>query len=288
MPSNVRFVQFPHPGREHSPDFPGGKRWSPTKLSHGRKFLSLEGSAVASGTRRDGPLWAWAEWEPESGLIRDLDQPDGRFPRYLWNPYYRCKDNYAQLHNTDPFVFGGFYYADCKQGASPALEGLKKLGPGSVILFGSATPRWQSWVLDTVFVVRDFMDYDRTTAAERLSGLVPDAYRDVVLRPTFDNPEHDNRARRLYRGATYDAPFEGMFSFFPCTPPGVRGFPRPPVTLPAPYFTDGLKQGAKGHALGRPSLAFSEVKDLWERVRDQVESRGLELGVAAAVPPRRE
>ncbi len=288
MPSNVRFVQFPHPGREHSPDFPGGKHWNPAERSHARKFLSIDGTAISSGRQRTGELWAWAEWEPESELIHELDRPDERFPRYLWSPYHRLKENYGQLHNTDPFVFGGFYYADCKQGASPALEGLKKLGPGSVILFGSATPRWRSWVLDTVFVVRDFMDYDRTTSGDRLSGLVPGAYWDVVLRPTFDNPECGERARRLYRGATYEAPLEGMFSFFPSTPPAERGFPRPAVTLPAQYFTDGLQQGAKGHALGSPCLDISEVKDLWQSVRDQVERNGLELGVAAKVPPRRE
>ena len=44
-------------------------------------------------------------------------------------------------------------YTDCKQD----IEGLRRLGRGSVIAFGSK--KKSHWVLDTVFVVADYVDH---------------------------------------------------------------------------------------------------------------------------------
>ena len=178
------FVQFPHPGGEHGPK--SGRCWHRSKYNHRRKFMQLRGKWVeGDGTERSGNLWAWGEWEPESDLIREFNPPRGdkQHPRYLWDPYYVPRNSYRCLHNTDPFIFGKhFLYSNCRQPIQ-GEGGLKRLGRGSVIAFGSGKtingePRW---MLDTVLVVSDFVDYDApksTQAAEGLgAGYVPGCNR---------------------------------------------------------------------------------------------------------------
>ena len=103
------------------------------------------------GGRRTGDLYAWGEWEPESDLIQDLRQPggDSLYHRYLWQPHYIPRDDYSNLHNTDPFIFGErFLYSNCGQEAKP---GLKHPGDGSVIAFGSgrSIDGTRKWMIDT-------------------------------------------------------------------------------------------------------------------------------------------
>ncbi|MDE2780302.1 MAG: hypothetical protein OXI91_11590 [Chloroflexota bacterium] len=156
------FVQFSHPGREHEPDRSGRKSWNKSNRSHGRKFMRFHGAwTEADGGERTGDLYAWGEWEPESELLRALDQPkrDSGYPRYLWRPYYVPKGDYGGLHNTDPFIFGErFLYSNCGQGSKP---GLLHLGGGSIIAFGSGKEIGgaRQWMLDTVLVVKDSMEY---------------------------------------------------------------------------------------------------------------------------------
>ena len=242
-----RFVQFPHPGAEHSPDRNGAKAWNPTSKNHARKFLLLRGQWSNGTDNRTGRLWAWGEWEPESELVKHLEAATPDHPRYLWNPYFVRRPDYSGLHNTDPFIFNGFIYSNCKQKAAGSLRGLRELDRGSVLLFGSRVGA--NWVMDTLLVISDFVDYDRSNHQRALRGVIPEAFWDVVLGPTYANREND--AFRLYRGATVDTPVDGMYSFFPCIPEGRdTGFPRPTVHLPAEYFSRGLLQGAKGHGAG--------------------------------------
>ncbi|MCH7945391.1 MAG: hypothetical protein IIC73_05170 [Armatimonadetes bacterium] len=283
--ANVRFVQFPHPGGEHRPDRDGRKPWNPASLSHARKFLALDGEWLSDGSRYAGQMWAWGEWEPESKMTRAFENTaDERLPRYLWEPYYEPKDDYSGLHNTDPFVFGGFFYANCKQGATPSLEGLRHLEAGSVVVFGSS--KSGEWVVDTVFVVRDFIDYTFDDYRSVLRGEVPDVYWDVTLTPTFTGVGNRETWFRLYRGATIDEPFADMFSFFPCMPAGGdQGFARPAIDLPPEHFNPRLLQGAKGHSTSGQSLDVAEARRLWSAIVEQVEQQGLALGVRADMPP---
>ena len=46
-------------------------------------------------------------------------------------------------------------------------------------------------------------------------------------------------------------------------------------------------QGAKGPSSYERSLDMAEVQSLWASITDQVEQRGLELGVRAEIPPAR-
>lgn len=199
----------------------------------------------------------------------------------MWEPYFVRKSDYSSLHNTDPFIFDGFYYSNCRQSASP---GLRQLGRGSVIAFGSG--QGHGWVLDTVLVVTDSVAHTAASYEQALRGKVSDAYFDVTLRPTWDNRSNKAEEFRLYRGATFDSPVNDMFSFFPCTPAGDRvGFPRPPVTLPDRYFTANNRLAAKGCAPDALPHDPLEVKRLWQSLLDQVCGAGLSPGIAALMPP---
>ena len=173
------FVQFSHPGSEHEPDRGRWKAWNSYRYPHRRKFMELRGEWVGAGdSRQAGDLRAWCEWEPESDLVCTFSPREGesRSPRFLWHPYYVPKASYRELHNTDPFVFGEhFLYSNCGQSSKP---GLRHLDEGSVIAFGSGTnvAGERRWMLDTVLVVRDFVDYDPRRACAMLEDCTPAAF----------------------------------------------------------------------------------------------------------------
>ena len=282
---NRRFVQFPHPGGEHSPYHGDWKAWNVTQKPngrdnpHARKFLEIGGAWLEADEVREGKLWAWAEWEPESRVLRRFDSPNSGMPRFLWQPILLPKHDNRGLHNTDPFIFGGFYYTDCKQ---QSFEGLRHLGRGSVIAFGSRMK--PHWVVDTIFVVADYVDHTTEDYELLLRRRVPQCYWDATLALT----PRDARPiinRRLYWGATYDEPIEGMFSFFPCVPAaGNTPFARPHIELPSEYFTPELRQGVKGCAVYASPLSKSTVKMLWDTIVSQILCQGLEIGVMARSP----
>ena len=190
---------------------------------------------------------------------------------------------------------------NCKQ-----LSGkrIRSLAPGSVIAFGSQ--KAGHWVLDTVLVVSDFVDYKAAQASSALAGFVPKAFLDVTGGPLADNdrdaecgPEPDPRTGcgggsgvdaqdstlRLYRGATPEDPVHGMFSFFPAMPEGgTRGFARPSVNLPRFCFNQKLP---RNHKL-KCDLDEETLRQLWECLVAQVHDAGLVVGTHAALPQRRD
>ena len=303
MADSCCFVQFPHPGREAGPRV--GKAWSTLAARHTRKFMQLRGEWIrADGRARSGELWAWGEWEPQSRLLHRLHQPDAlAHPACLWLPYYAIPDDGCEgLHNTDPFIFGDrILYSNCRQPRSPRLRSLAR---GSVIAFGSH--KAGRWLLDTVLVVADFVDYSPACARSDLAGLASVAFLDVTGRPLEDNsqdsactpaPKHLNRCGgrrasrdrdttlRLYRGATPTRPVNGMFSFFPAMPAGGDvGFPRPSIELPEPHFKNKPLRKHKQSC----DLSSKTVVRLWGSLVTQVCDAGLVLGTRAALPQRRE
>ena len=281
MSDSACFVQFPHPGGEHWPDPGGGKGWNSYDSRHARKFMQLSGNWIAGdGSAHGGELWAWGEWEAQSELVRSLDASGAPgLPHHLWRPYYVVPRNgYERLHNTDPFIFGErFLYSNCLQ---PSRPGLRRLGRGSVIAFGS---KRGGWVLDTVLVVADYVDYPAPEAHLALADEVSEAFLHVTVGPLAGNGEE--ATLRLYRGATPADPVDGMFSFFPAMPAGGdAGFERPGVDLDARYFTRTLAQNHK-----RTCGLGSEVRRaLWEQLAAQVQETGLVLGTYAEQPEQRQ
>ena len=280
------FVQFSHPGQEHEPDLGGEKMWNNSNLKHKRKFMQFRGEWIEQdGGTRTGDLCAWGEWEPESDLIRKLDQPGGslQYPRYLWHPYYMSRANYAGLHNTDPFIFGErFLYSNCGQTSKP---GLKHLGDGSVIAFGSgkSIKGERRWMLDTVLVVKDSVEYRAPEELMVLDEWVSDAFLHYHFLVATGGLLTDSG--RLYWGATPDDAVDGMFSFFPAMPAdGGLGFPRPLIDLPCEYFNPKSWQSPKGL---RRERTGEKLRGLWECLATQVHDVGLVLGTCAALPEQR-
>lgn len=276
-------IQFIHPGGEHRPDAPGIKRWN--QESHQRKFMRSSGVSLdEAGRFHAGELLFWGEWEPPS-TVEQLERPGPGYPQYEHRPFLEPRTEFAAHQNTDPFVFGEqFLYTGCQQWKGKPHGNpvqLRYLLPGSVILFGSCAD--DRFLLDTVFVVRDFIDHDRNGYLDVLAGAVPDAYWAVTLGPWYAGPD-DGRTFRLYRGARPSDPIAGMFSFFPCVPgdgPAAVGFCRPDLSE-LPSVKPRLRQGW--------SLLADDVvgaADIWQAVRETVLAQGCQLGVRAAIPPVR-
>lgn len=290
MENDLCFVQFIHPGGEHGPDVGRLKRWN--REAHRRKFLKSGGMYMQDGKIEDGEIVFWGEWEPESEVAEEIRAPLPRGPRYVHRPYYVMPRSYAGLQNTDPFVFGGqFLYTGCQQRTKNGPTQLRYLTKGSVILFGSCVAK-SEFVLDTLFVVEDWIEHGRRDYRERLAE-VPETYKDVTVSPWYQEPFSDSKACaraytsetwRLYFGATHERPLEGMFSYFPCLPYGQarKGFARPRIRLDG-IITDNLTQGKKLN----PQASLHTVKRLWDEVTAQVKEQALALGMYAEMPPRR-
>ena len=154
-----------------------------------------------------------------------------------------------------------------------------------MVAFGSVAN--YEWVLDTVLVVADFVDYHAASMRADVGDRVPRDFMDVTGDPIIRNEDAD-LPLRLYTGATHENPVKGMFSFFPAMPAGSDvGFPRPSISLPSKRFTKNV-QSAKGHAMGPPNVSFEELRGLWDCLVAQVREAGLVLGTHAELPERRE
>ena len=212
-------------------------------------------------------------------------------------------------HPGREHIFGQrFLYSNCGQ---PKRPGLRQLDRGSVIAFGSGRKpdgEWR-WMLDTVLVVRDFKEYNGSDARNALKDWAPSTFLDVTISPLTGDAGQSTPAScaptprrcapttptggvptgdllRLYRGATPDDPFDGMFSFFPASPArGDSGFKRPFIELPADYLNPRSAQSPKGLRRNRTP---DELRGLWNRLVAQVRDAGLVLGTHAELPERRQ
>lgn len=282
----LQVVQFTHPGQEHGHDKndPHLKSWNTGP--HKRKFLLSKGSYVYGNNEvLSGPITFWGEWEPPSS-VRSLRQPnnDPLYPRWLHKPMLPssiptpkaqsascggCQGGSYQ--NTDPFVFGKcFKYFVCQQYRPSTMNptALASLDKGSVILFGSKGHQGETsfFQIDTVFVVGDYLEYDTRNADALIDERVPEIYRKIVYKMAFPEPTMVSMKLRLYFGATYDNPINGMYSFVPAKPfaQGIEGFPRIQIKN-KPYITDNLSQGFKTtqmRTLDESYAIWSEVQDL--------------------------
>ncbi len=281
------FVQFIHPGAEHEPDSKAGRSWNTEP--HRRKFLKQRGCYLSALDARPvaSNLVFWGEYEPPTHLVKSFAEPGPDEPKFLFAPAPAAfHPNDPPLMNTDPFVFGDrFFYSICKQNNKRGPTAMQRLARGSVILFGSGRHRSQ-FVVDTVFVVADYVDWNLSNYRERLKGVVPREYFHATLEPIAYEMKVRNlspsQTFRLYIGATFEKPYEGMFSFFPCLPFGkgeAKGFTRP-VIRRAGIITDNLTQGQRMN----PTPDMSMVRALWKDVARQVLEQGLCLGNHADLP----
>lgn len=277
------FVQFIHPGGEHRPDRDGHKEWNTGP--HRRKFLTAPGRYLGAGNLQSDELVFWAEWEPQSRVIRTYHDPVAGGPQFLFEPYYSPPTSWLSTwQNTDPFVFGDqFLYTGCLQHTNRGATQLRYLDRGSIILFGSCRGR-RDFVIDTVFVVDRWIDHGRANQQSReVRGAVSTTYGEVTLDPWYAGNVPAERSHRLYFGATPETPVDDMFSFFPCLTAHAaeNGFARPSIRIDR-RITQHLLQGKKLTPLDDPEGA----RELWAEVARQVEQQGLVLGVHAELPRR--
>lgn len=281
------FVQFIHPGGEHQPNSAAGRSWNTGP--HKRTFLRQAGRYLAALNAEpvEADLMFWCEYEQSATLMQTFTNPVPDGPQFLFAPapvaFY---PHDPPLMNTDPFVLGDrFFYSICKQNNRRGPTGLQRLARGSVILFGSGKYRSQ-FVVDTVFVVADYVDFNLTHYHATLKGVVPPEYFHATLEPVAYEQQFWNlspsQTFRLYIGATPAQPVEGMFSFFPCQPVSDKepqGFARP-VLRRNGIITDNLTQGQRMNA--QPDSA--SVQMLWHDVVRQILEQGFYLGVQAELP----
>lgn len=281
------FVQFIHPGLEHEPDSAIGRSWNVEM--HRRKFLRQSGRSLSDLAAQPvaSKLVFWGEYEPPTTRVKSYAHPVPDGPRFLFAPApVPFHPNDPPLMNTDPFVFGEhFFYSICKQNNKKGPTAMQRLARGSVILFGSGQHRSQ-FVADTVFVVADYVDWNLSNYRERLKGVVPPEYFHATLEPiAYEMKVRDlspSQTFRLYIGATFEKPYEGMFSFFPCLPAKegeTNGFARP-VLRREGIITDTLTQGQRMN----PQPDVAAVRRLWADIARQVLDQKLRLGVQADLP----
>jgi hypothetical protein len=277
---DVRFVQFPHPGKEHVVGPSGIRPWPRADELHRRTFLqsSAHYRLERDGLDEYGDVMFWGEWEGEARLITELDPiPEG--PRFLCAPNPRGEPpittDGTPPQNTDPFVWGEtMAYIGCRQ---PRNRKLRALGRGSLILFGSNLN--DRFVLDTVLVVHGWAEHHCDTFGENLCGIATDAHLRAGLAPFHGWGMR--KTLRYYAGATPRDPVAGMYSFVPCMPSiGARfGFARPEITL------DGLiDPDLRMQARSSEPLEAETIAELWNDVLHQVTRYGLGLATRLELP----
>jgi hypothetical protein len=268
------FVQFPHPGAEHVPrtdEMP----WNVGH--HRRKFLVAPGRYLDEGGQvGEAELVFWGEWEAPSRIERRSPR-DSRFPRALHRPYWIQPRSDGSRQNTDPWVWGAqMIYSVCKQ---PRTTSMRRLTRGSVICFGSTIAG--EFCVDTVFVVASAEPWTPSD----VDGLdVDEAFKVCTAESVATNPDDAYLELALYRGATFDDPVHGMFSFVPALradEPDPR-FARPPIVLPG-LVNPASRQSTRGSTVGLPT---TRVQEAWEHVRAQVFDHDLMLGLHLETPPR--
>lgn len=292
--SNLRLVQFLHPGGEHSPDRSGWKDWN--RGPHRRKFMACEGRHIDNGAVQDRLISFWGEWEPPS-VVERIYPPVKGGPRWLHRPVFdlvSCTDDGLPFQNTDPFVFGPhFHYSIChqlrriKSADSGSIKSFYRptvlnggIGRGSVILFGSHIQG--QFVLDTVFVVAAAIPYNPRRPSQKILRHIDPIYKACV----HDCLSIMDVTLTLYCGATYDNPVESMYSYIPCKPVSqsnvIAGWKRPIVRLPR-YVLDGLSRPFRSSKLSSLKHAF----EIWQNILNQVHTCGLFPGTYIYEPLKR-
>ncbi|MDQ2985080.1 MAG: hypothetical protein M3R70_14350 [Actinomycetota bacterium] len=267
---DVRLVQFPHPGGEHSMPASGRRPWKLGRENHARTFLLSPGTYRSDVQAEDqhGKVAFWGEWEGAVDLAAEVDWIPGG-PRWLCRPDPHAaeppSDDGSPPQNTDPFVWGdAIRYTFCRQ---PGNGKLRRLGRGSVILFGSSLDH--RFVLDAVLVVAGWVEHRRR---DDLAGYADETYMGATIDPMYGWGE-DGHTYRLYVGATPDEPVDGMFSFVPCRrAAGARsGFARPPIEL------NGLINPNARMQARMLEVGPERIPELWRTVVEIVRAEGLAL-----------
>lgn len=306
----ISVIQFTHPGGEHILNWQEKKAgnikgWNYVK--HKRKFMRTIGTCLDDQGRvlDNQDLLFWGEWEPTSSVVSVTQfHGNGVMPTLVQTPFLqknqagnviappfiiKTRSNVRKQYmrqNTDPFVFAdNFYYCCCKQ----HLKTLRSLDPGSIILFGSTIFSQQGpyFVLDTVFVVgesRGYVPGSSGTYQQDLKGFIPADYDQIMGFGNWNNP--NKKQFVCYKGATFNNPVDGMYSYVPCKlcNDNVIGFPR--VRIDGALlnrlfngkviFNDNLNTAPKITFMN----SLNESKLVWDEISKQVQQQGFIKGLS--------
>ena len=175
--------------------------------SHHRKFICRNGQYITQpgAPIRENSLYFWAEYEPASKAV--IVAPSGHTPRAVHDELYPAtsiKPVPCGALNTDPYVFGKFYYSCCKRLVDPT-----KYHKGDLILFGNYIPSNDPAVnhyvleLDTVIVFEKIIPVNDTIIQSDTQ------YMEAVVNRTSGLPS-------VIKGKEYTAGSTEPFSFVPC------------------------------------------------------------------------
>ena len=284
------FIQYLHSGREYKPSRSeiqnGLMEWHYQDI-HRRKFLKSSGRYWTRGVEIADDLLFWGEWEPESHLTKIGTN-------WIHTPVL-AKDGTGQLvapplqaniggiqqcrQFTDPYVFGddGFLLSVCGQTANWQTISMSHLERGDIIVFGSCLNK--HFVVDTVFVIGDYVDYNTSQMIRDLSGFVPNVqeYVDLMIYGLSHKLNNRTAALRCYKGATPSNPINGMFSFVPCKlRKGTYHHFNRPALVNSDFVIRSIpfqKQNLISHTLLSGynitnHLDQCEMKQIWQRLYD--------------------
>jgi hypothetical protein len=120
-----------------------------------------------------------------------------------------------------------------------------------------------------------------------IGGAVPEtdeAFRVCTIESLRTDKQYAGKRFTLYRGATYEAPINGMYSFTPCRRADGENarFPRPAISLPACHV---LREYVNPRSTQTPKVRdLMGVSKQWEYLRQQVIAAGCLLGVSFSTP----
>ena len=304
----MKIIQFPHPGNEHKYNTveksKGEKYWN-KKRKHARNFIRADGTYIdLNGCPKTGSLTFWGEWEP-CAKMQELKPISGtNMPKYMIEPIMPTKSPSKGQMNTDPLVFGEYFkYAICRQ--NERSDTLKNLDAGSIILFGCV--RGTDFLLDTVFVVGNRKRRFSLFARHSLVGITEyDKYKRIVL-DTFSHLRKNcflrktcnalngctckkplklrtNRWNTYYEGVSFEAPFEGMYSFVPAKvfDSGNIGFERLKLDTMTQFRELRYKSLQNFYCVKEGNL--KQMRDFWERLCKATEKAGLVKAVKIPYP----
>lgn len=288
-------IQFSHNGKElnlsrkDSEDYKldskssGYRFWNNTS-THKRKFMKhrgwyLENTGNEFSCRpQEADLYFWGEWEPQSKfeLTGNSFSNKENLPYAIHYPIFSTKG--IGHHNTDPFVFGDyFYYTNCKQKQAGRGKKMLSLTKGSIIIFGSEINQCD-FMIDTVFVVSD----SETVEDYRKQ---PNNYPDILRQATIDLNGGLQNWHKLYKGEMFDFdnPYsennQYAFCFFPCKINCEnKGFQRPIIN----WEKFGFQKPGAGTVLH--SINSNSDFDYWSALVSELIQQGFSLGIKLDFP----
>ncbi len=263
----MKIIQLYHPGPE--PRVSKGSDccdWN-VRETHCRKFMCTTGDCIGSdGAHEDNvKLEFWGEWEAPSKCSRVNNiSRKGNWPKHVHEPFV-CKPRPKGALNTDPFVFiEGFVYSCCMIKGYPSLQELQR---GDLLLFGSSVGR--KFVLDTVFVIER-----RQSQADFLNEVEQDHpyAKEIILQGKIQPDGY------VYRGATFDKPVDGMYSFVPCrkSTSENKGFERPTLEGASQIVKYVLSKEGKTQGI---KCSYAKTDEVWRDLCDYLRGEGFLEGL---------